>query len=104
MEISFDTYQHIYNATYFALSRDNASMSSDELALITAERIAQYFDIAGIDYVGDPTPSRKIVRVFFADDEDESEDEDEDEDEDDYDDCDYEIGYDPYVEGFTDDC
>lgn len=23
---------------------------------------------------------------------------------DDYDDCDYEIGYDPYVGGFTDDC
>lgn len=92
MEISFDTYQHIYNATYFALSRDNASMSSDELALITAERIAQYFDIAGIDYVGDPTPSRKIVRVFFAD-----------EDEGDYDDCDYEMGYDPYLGCFTDD-
>ena len=27
-----------------------------------------------------------------------------DDDYDDYDDCDYDIGYDPYVGGFTDDC
>jgi hypothetical protein len=88
MTISYETSEQMLNLLTFALTR----IYGDDIETIedkTSELFEQYCDAFGIDEIEDPTSLDDAVRVFF--------------DEEPVDECDYEIGYDPYAGCFTDD-
>ena len=88
MTISYETSEQMLNLLTFALTR----IYGDDIETIedkTSELFEQYCDAFGIDEIEDPTNLNDAVRIFF--------------DEEPADECDYEIGYDPYAGCFTDD-
>ena len=88
MTISYETSEQMLNILTFALTR----IYGDDIETIedkTSELFEQYCDAFGIDEIEEPDSIENAVRIFF--------------DEEPADDCDYEIGYDPYSGTFTDD-
>jgi hypothetical protein len=88
MTISYETSEQMLNLLTFALTR----IYGGDLETIeekVGEYFEQYCDAFGIDEIEDPESIDDAVRIFF--------------DEEPADDCDYEVGYDPYAGTFTDD-
>ena len=88
MTISYETSEQMLNILTFALTR----IYGDDIETIedkTSELFEQYCDAFGIDEIEEPDSIEGTMRIFF--------------DEEPADDCDYEIGYDPYSGTFTDD-
>lgn len=88
MTISYETSEQMLNILTFALTR----IYGDDIETIedkTSELFEQYCDAFGIDEIEEPDSIESAMRIFF--------------DEEPTDDCDYEIGYDPYSGTFTDD-
>ena len=88
MTISYETSEQMLNILTFALTR----IYGGDLETIeekVGEYFEQYCDAFGIDEIEDPESIDDAVRTFF--------------DEEPADDCDYEVGYDPYAGTFTDD-
>lgn len=88
MTISYETSEQMLNLLTFALTRiyDGDLETIEEKV---GEYFEQYCDAFGIDEIEDPESIEDAVRIFF--------------DEEPADDCDYEVGYDPYAGTFTDD-
>jgi hypothetical protein len=88
MTISYETSEQMLRILTFALTRiygDDIETVEDK----TSELFEQYCDTFGIDEIEEPDNIDDAARIFF--------------DEEPADDCDYEIGYNPYAGSFTDD-
>lgn len=88
MTISYETSEQMLNILTFALTRiygNDIETIEDKIS----ELFEQYCDTFGIDEIEEPDSIDDAVRIFFN--------------EEPADECDYEIGYDPYLGCFTDD-
>ena len=88
MTISYETSEQMIRILTFALTRIYGN-DIETIENKTSELFEQYCDTFGIDEIEEPDSIEDTVHIFF--------------DEEPTDDCDYEIGYDPYAGTFTDD-
>ena len=88
MTISYETSEQMLNLLTFALTRV-LGLDFEDIENEVAKLFEEYCNTFGITEIEDPTSLDDAVRIFF--------------DEEPADECDYEIGYDPYAGCFTDD-
>lgn len=88
MTISYETSEQMLNFLTFSLTRA-LGLDFEDIENEVARLFEEYCNTFGITEIEDPTSLDDAVRIFF--------------DEEPADECDYEIGYDPYAGCFTDD-